>query len=550
MKIKIKLFISFIGVMFLLVTGTKVQAASASVSASSTNVKPGTKVTITTKINGAAWAISLNGAISERYSDATSDAEDTTKYEKTTFTPSKEGTYKITLSGNVTGSNDSKATNVSDSVTIVAKSEDTDNNNDNNDDDNDNDDEPSVSSNANLKNLGITPHDFTGFRRATTYYSVSVPNDTGKISIYASPSDSNATVYGTGSKSLDVGKNTFYITAVAEDKKTKKTYTLVVTREGKTESDSSSDNSSDNEPVVSSDATLRNLGVTPSKYDFTGFQKNTTSYETTVGNEVENIEIYAYPTNSKAQVSGIGNKKLDDGDNRFTIKVTAEDKKTTKAYYITVKRKEKTENDNKDEEDSKEDDNKDDQEDEKTTEKKDTGITDLSILGYKITPSFSPEIREYNVNITEIIKKVEVETKKSNDNIDIEITGNEDLKIGKNVITILVTDKNKKTTETYQIFVNINEEKIDVTKYNYEVKQAQAGLTKQSWITKGTIALIVILSLVFIIARKKIIENEDVETEENYIEVENPYRLSNNYEETIEEDNKTKRNRYEGRRFK
>ena len=81
-----------------------------------------------------------------------------------------------------------------------------------------------ASTDATLKNLGIKPHDFSGFRKATTSYSVTVPNDTEKITIYAQATDSKASVTGTGSKTLKVGKNTFSVKVTAEDKKTTKTY--------------------------------------------------------------------------------------------------------------------------------------------------------------------------------------------------------------------------------------------------------------------------------------------------------------------------------------
>ena len=76
MKINNKLLVCFIIFITALVFSTKVHAASASVSASATNVKPGTKVTITTKINGASWQVKLAGAVTATYSDSTSDAEE------------------------------------------------------------------------------------------------------------------------------------------------------------------------------------------------------------------------------------------------------------------------------------------------------------------------------------------------------------------------------------------------------------------------------------------------------------------------------------------
>ena len=308
MKIKNKIIISLLIIILSMIISTKVEAASAKLSASSTNVTPGTKVTITTTIKGASWQISLSGAVSGNYSDSTSDAEDTTKTETTSFTPSSEGTYKVSLSGNVTGSNDSRATSVSDSITITVKEK-------SNSDNTSGGGTSKLSTDATLKNLGITPNDFTGFKKATTTYNVAVPKSTEKISIYATPTDKNATVTGTGSKTLKVGKNTFNIKVTAEDKKTTKTYTLNITRKSEDE--------------LSTDANLSNLGIRPKQYDFTGFKMNKTDYEVSVPKNVEKINIYAYASSSKATVNGTGEKTLKDGENKFEVVVTAEDKKTS-----------------------------------------------------------------------------------------------------------------------------------------------------------------------------------------------------------------------------
>lgn len=87
------------------------------------------------------------------------------------------------------------------------------------------------SSNANLGNLGIRPHDFTGFKYKTTSYEVVVPEDTEEIEIYAKTQDASATVTGTGMKKLEVGENLFEVVVTAEDGATRKTYTLNVIRE-------------------------------------------------------------------------------------------------------------------------------------------------------------------------------------------------------------------------------------------------------------------------------------------------------------------------------
>ncbi len=87
------------------------------------------------------------------------------------------------------------------------------------------------SGNANLGNLGIRPHDFTGFKHKITSYEVVVPEDTEEIEIYAKTQDASATVTGTGMKKLEVGENVFEVVVTAEDGATRKTYTLNVIRE-------------------------------------------------------------------------------------------------------------------------------------------------------------------------------------------------------------------------------------------------------------------------------------------------------------------------------
>ena len=514
MKIKNKLFIIMILFIVLLAISTKVQAASASVSASSTNVKPGTKVTITTKINGASWQVKLSGAVNEIYSDSTSDAENTTKYEKTTFTPSKEGTYKITLSGNVTGSADTKSTQVSDSVTIVAKNNDSNSNNNtsssnsnSNNNNNNSSNSSKPSSNANLKNLGIKPHDFSGFKSSITTYSATVPNDTEKITIYATASDSKAKITGTGSKTLKEGKNTFSVKVTAEDKKTTKTYTLNITRNSK-------------EDDMSSDATLKELEIRPKEYDFSGFKPNKLDYSVTVDNELDKISIYANATNSKSTITGNGEKELKVGENKFQIIVKAEDNKTTKTYNLTITRKEE----------------------EETSEDKDiNGIKNIKVGNYQLSPAFSPEVYEYKLQIKENIDSVDVKVETDDENLETEIIGNNNLKKGDNIINILVTDKKQKTTTTYQIIAKVGNDEIDLTEFNNEVKSVQSNIKKTEYIIKGTIALIIILVIVFLIQKYRLgKQEEDYETDSYNIEE----------PEQIEEKEEKKRERHKGKRFK
>ena len=243
MKTKYKIIVSLIILLLALTFNSKVKAASASLSVSSTSVTVGTKVTVTTTIKGAAWDLDLKGAVVANYADSTADAEDTTKKETISFTPKKAGKYTVTLTGNVTGTNDRASTPISVTKTITVKDKSTNNNTTSDTDDNTTNDanNNALLKDATLKNLGIKPNDFSGFRKATTSYSVSVPKNVEKISIYATPTNPKATVSGTGTKSLQIGKNTFNVKVVAEDKKTTKTYTLTITRKNEDENASDED---------------------------------------------------------------------------------------------------------------------------------------------------------------------------------------------------------------------------------------------------------------------------------------------------------------------
>lgn len=535
MKTKNKIILSFILMLVVLIINTKVQAASASISASSKNIKVGESVTITTKISGAAWQINLSGAVSASYSDSTSDAEDTVKTETTKFKPSKKGNYTINLNGNVTGSNDSKATTVKDSVTIKVTEVETE-------DDTENDGN-SVSSDATLKNLGITPNDFSGFKKNTTSYSITVPNSVDKVTVYAKATDSNAKVSGTGSKSLKVGKNTVSIKVTAEDKKTTKTYTINITRKEKETTNDDTDDTNQ----TSKDATLKDFGITPKQYDFSGFRKSVTNYSTTVPNTTESITIYAKATDSKATVTGTGTQKLDVGTNKFTVKVTAEDKKTVQNYNITVIRKEETQNDEKEPEQNPEvDDNK---------KQVNSLIKNIKIAGYTLTPEFKAGVNEYKVSVEDKVDKLNISAEEANNNVKVEIAGNNDLKAGSNVITLVAYDEKNDITETYQIYATIGEEEINIETYNYEVQQAQAGLKKKNSITYAIVGLIILLGMTFIMTRHIIkrhyaYEGEGELFDEESDEIDNKYSIFNNEQDEFNQSKKDIKGRNRGRRFK
>ena len=321
------------------------------------------------------------------------------------------------------------------------------------------------------------------------------------------------------------------------------------------ESNSTENNSSTTTTEKSSDATLRNLGVNPKLYDFSGFSKTRTSYSVDVPENVSSIYIYAYPTSTKAKVSGIGTKSLKKGSNTFPIKVTAEDGKTTKTYSLTINRTNEDDAENNTTENNTTNnttENNTVNEENSNTESTDSGLTNLEVEGYTISPAFSGDIYTYSVDLPDG---------------KVEIIGNDNLETGTNYITILVYNGDE--TTTYQVVANVgttSEESIATA--NTNTQNAKSKI-KSSW-GKIIIAIIVLIFIIYLIIRhkrKNYFDDEDEDYYDTDEENNDPYRMNidsynpynenlspekeSDYSEDIEDVKKTKRHkRAKGRRYK
>lgn len=177
--------------------------------------------------------------------------------------------------------------------------------------------------NNNLNNLSLTSCTLSpNFSSSTTSYTCTVENSVTSTTVTASTESSVASIDGTGTKNLSVGTNTIKVNVTAQNGSVK-AYTVVVTRK------------------PNSDATLKSLGVTNKTITPT-FDKDTLLYTLTVPYSVDNITITGVATQGVSSVTGLGSKVLVVGENSFDIKVTAEDKTTTKTYNITVTRQKDT----------------------------------------------------------------------------------------------------------------------------------------------------------------------------------------------------------------
>ena len=119
MKKTIKVLIAVIFFFIMLMIYSSVEAATASISASKTNIKAGESTNIVVSINAAAWNVKVDGPSSKNIVGNTDDGENARKSETIKYTPSKAGTYTFSISGDVSDGSTNATTKVSGSVKVV-----------------------------------------------------------------------------------------------------------------------------------------------------------------------------------------------------------------------------------------------------------------------------------------------------------------------------------------------------------------------------------------------------------------------------------------------
>lgn len=239
------------------------------------------------------------------------------------------------------------------------------------------------------------------FKSSLTIYSITTTED--EIVFNAIP-NGNATVSGDGTKKLTKDKETFEIVVTSEAGNTKK-YKIIVNKEKAKSSDNSLKS-----------LTIDNGTLKPS------FASDVTSYTVTI--DKEEITINAVANDDNAKISGTGKQKLDYGKNDFNIVVTAEDG-TSKNYLLEITRPD--------------------------TRNANAYLKDLTINGKNI--GFEKDITEYNYTLEEDLTNIEIDALPELETSVVNITGNNNLVVGKNEIIILVTAEDESTKE-YKITVN------------------------------------------------------------------------------------------------
>ena len=258
-----------------------------------------------------------------------------------------------------------------------------------------------------LKALSISVGSIN-FNPNTLSYSVTVNSD--NIVISCEKEDSKATLSGDiGSMNLKYGVNTFKINVTSESGEVR-TYVLNVTRV---------DNRNSENKINS----LTISGVSLK------FDENKTEYNVSVDNKVSSVKISAsLKDNSSSFVNGYGPRTVNlvEGNNRVELRISAENG-VIRTYVINIKRDEDPDN-----------------------RSDDNYLKDLNIKDNDI--DFSKDKTNYEITVDYNTDSLDINPKLSSGKSNVEIIGNENLKVGENTIIVRVTAKDKSVRE-YKIIV-------------------------------------------------------------------------------------------------
>ena len=139
----------------------------------------------------------------------------------------------------------------------------------------------------------------------------------------------------------------------------------------------------------------------------------------------ESINIQAIPDDPNAQVEIKGNTKLKDGNNDIEIKVTAEDKKTSKSYFLHITKGNK--------------------------DLANANLKSLEVKGYGLNPAFNSKDVEYLITYEGSINNLNIEAIPENEKATVQVLNNSDFSSMYHVVTIKVTAENGITNKEYKV---------------------------------------------------------------------------------------------------
>ena len=329
---------------------SKVEAASATISANKTTATVGDSVKVTLKINAAAWNINVSGSASDSVVCFYSYEENQTSNNTYSINTSKAGTYSVSISGDITDASSTTPEKISKSVTITVKAKST-----------------SGSNSGSGNNTGGSTTKPSTPTEKYTDVNEKVYSTTDGLNVRKS---ANGTIIGSLSKGDEVTRTgignqgwsriklsngtTAYVsssyltkTKPAEDKpKTEEPKKNTTTNEEVNNTTSEGNNETKNNEVGNNNTgentttTDESLGLSSLEIagvNFSdGFDPSKHIYGLKLNFFVKNLDITAKANKEDAKVEIIGNQDFVEGENNVTILLTSADEKETATYQIKV----------------------------------------------------------------------------------------------------------------------------------------------------------------------------------------------------------------------
>lgn len=329
---------------------SKVEAASATISANKTTATVGDSVKVTLKINAAAWNINVSGSASDSVVGFNSDAENQTTKKTYSINTSKAGTYSVSISGDITDASSTTPEKLSKSVTITVKAKSTSGSN----------------SESGNNTGGSTTKPSTPTEKYTDV-NEKVYSTTDGLNVRKS---ANGTIIGSLSKGDEVTRTgignqgwsriklsngtTAYVsssyltkTKPAEDKpKTEEPKKNTTTNEEVNNTTSEGNNETKNnevgnnntgENITTTDESLGLSSLEIAGVNFSdGFDPSKHIYGLKLNFFVKNLDITAKANKEDAKIEIIGNQDFVEGENNVTVLLTSADGKETATYQIKV----------------------------------------------------------------------------------------------------------------------------------------------------------------------------------------------------------------------
>lgn len=348
---------------------SKVEAASAKVTANKTSATVGDSVKVTVTINAAAWNVNVSGSASDSIVGFNNDAVNQTTTKSYSINTIKAGTYKVSISGDITDESSTKAEPVNQTVSITVKAKTT--NTGNSSSSSSNSSSSSGSSTSKPSTSTTTTPKFTSVKQ--TVYAT----DDG-INVRASYSTSSAaigslkkgeslkrtgiattTINGIKWSKVTYNGQTAYVSSAyltttkpvveepkKEEPKVDNTTKNEISNNGITNNNEISNNINTEKPVENNEennvTNTQNEELKLSKLEIVGvnfsdgFDPDKHSYGLQLNFFVKSLDITAEANKENAKVEIIGNENFIEGDNNVTILLTSEEETATYQIKVTV----------------------------------------------------------------------------------------------------------------------------------------------------------------------------------------------------------------------